>query len=657
MLEELAAVKSRMAARFHDSPQSKRRSNQPIPKWIWSALAMVGLSCLAGCHGVSVPFTNSISSLLVRRAGAAIASQNVDRTGGKTKSASGRNDGPIVTDTSARNRSAERKSTVGSQRGELRQPDGPGLIANSGLSKPIESELSGEDEDTNPIEVVVFRQPESGGNRQSDADADPSKIDSDFTQSLRLTFPPEIPGANVPRLSLPATQGGDDPKLAAAKQAAIEELFPATPEPSTFVVKTDRVMTLAELEQLALENSPIITQALASITVSQGAAFQAGVYPNPVFGYEADTVGSSFTRNYQGVYLSQLVKTANKLPLQRAAANMELMNSQLAYERTQLEVLRLVRAGYYNVLVSQEATRINGGVVRFTNRVLEIMKNRLEGGRQAPYEVSQMRSLVKQAYTTKVQSENRYVSAWKQLAVAVGLPELAPTTLEGRVDQSVPNHDFDALLERVLMVHPDLVASKNLESQSRYELQYQQAVPIPDVTVAGALQNDFTTPGYQRTSYNVNVSVPVPLFDQNKGNIRSAQGRLKSSSQQYAVTKNQLTVELADAFERFQTSRVQAEYYRMQILPDLAQAYLGVYDRHRSGSQGVDFGDIIVAQQNMAAGVAAYIGSLSMQWIALTDIANLMQLRNFDEILHELPNGIPSESEVLPAPTQEGGRP
>ena len=245
------------------------------------------------------------------------------------------------------------------------------------------------------------------------------------------------------------------------------------------------------------------------------------------------------------------------------------------------------------------------------------------------------------------------------MAVAVGLPELEPTTLEGRVDQSVPNHDFDALLERVLMVHPDLLASKNLESQSRYELKYQESVPIPDVTVAGALQNDFTTPGYQRTSYNVNVSVPVPIFDQNKGNIRSAQGRLKHSSQQYAVTKNQLTNELADAFERFQTARVQAEYYRTQILPDLAQAYLGVYDRHRSGSPNVAFGDIIVAQQNMAAGVTTYILALSTQWIALTDIANLMQVRNFEDLLHELPTGIPTESENVPSPAllPEGGRP
>lgn len=555
-------------------------------------------------------------------------------------------------------RPAERTQSskhAAADRGELEDPAEPAreltrLDKDSGLSKPYD------DDSSNPIEVVAYRQPQMAKKVQLGAESDPGVVDSDYTQSLRLTFPAEIPGANVPRLSLPGTQGGDDPQLAAKKQAAIDLLFPVSPELASYVVSTEQRMTLAELEQLALENSPIITQALASITVNQGAAFQAGVYPNPVFGYEADTVGSSYTRNYQGVYLSQLVKTANKLPLQRAAANMQLMNSQLAYERTQIEVLRMVRAGYYNVLVAEEATRINGGLVHFTNRVLEIMKDRLKGGRQAPYEVSQMRSLVKQAYTNKVQSENRYVSSWKQLAVAVGLPELPPTSLEGRVDQAVPNHGFDAILERVLMVHPDLLASKNLESQSRYELKFQQSVPIPDVTVAGALQNDFTTPGYQRTSYNVNVSVPVPIFDQNKGNIRSAEGRLKHSSQQYAVTKNQLTNDLADAFERFQTARVQAEYYRNQILPDLAQAYLGVYDRHRSGSQGVDFGDIIVAQQNMSTGVATYIGSLLTQWIALTDIANLMQLRNFDDILHDIPE-VGGADLPTPAPIQEGGRP
>ncbi len=503
------------------------------------------------------------------------------------------------------------------------------------------------------VEIVGFQesdtQSKSADPTNDEASHSQTPIVDNGPRSLRLSFPPEIPGAMAPRLMLPRTQREDDPKLIAKKMAVIDMLFPPPTVPKQIVAPHERTMDLEELEELALQHNPIIAQALASITMSQGKAIQSGVYPNPVFGYEADTVGSSFTRNYQGIYVSQQVKTAGKVPLQRAAANMELMNAQLAYERTQLEVLRIVRARYYDVLVSQESTRINDALTRFANEVYSIMIERLKQGQQAAYELSQLNGLVNQARAILVQSQNRYLSAWKQLAVATGVPELPLATLEGRVDMPVPNHNYDVLFERMLSVHPDLHASRNLESQSRLELQLQKVIPIPDITVGGALQNDSTVPGYQRTSYNLNVSVPIPIFDRNQGNIRSAVGKLNQSSQQYAVARNQLTNDLADAFERYQTGRVQAEYYRNKILPDLARAYLGVYERHISNSKEVAFGDIIVAQQNLATGVGIYITTLSMQWGALTDIANLIQLREFRELLSDLPSA--SSGTMIDQPT------
>ena len=130
------------------------------------------------------------------------------------------------------------------------------------------------------------------------------------------------------------------------------------------------------------------------------------------------------------------------------------------------------------------------------------------------------------------------------------------------------------------------------------------------------------------------------------------------SSRQYAVATNQLTGQLADAFERYQNGRFQSEYYRTQILPDLARAYRGVFDRHIAASDKVAFGDIIVAQQNLAGGVSAYIASLVLQWNAAVDIANLMQLRDFQTLFSDLPP-IPDSAKYGAPSTlpQEGAQP
>ena len=553
---------------------------------------------------------------------------------------------------------ADFKSDVPSQVGGSKQSQRSIEITQTSATSQFDS--TNVQHDSSLIKILSFNDNENDLIAPSNIlgrDGCPSQLHSatqDRHKSLRLKFPTEIPGAGSPTISLPVTDL-DHPER---KISAINTLFPQPADSKPLDTPVGPAMTLEELEDMAMNNSPIIAQALAAITMNQGATIQAGVYPNPVVGYEADTVGSSFTRNYEGVYMSQTVKVAGKVPLQRAAANMDLMNSQLAYERTRQQILHDVRTAYYNVLVYQEANRINGALVRFTNQVYAIMIDRLKNGEQAGYELAQLRTLVKQAQTILVNSQNRLVSSWKQLAVATGCPELPPSPLEGRCDISVPNLDYDILLERVLSVHPDLQASRNLEAQARLNLKLQKAIPIPDPTVTGVFQNDSTVPGYGRTSYNLNVSVPVPFFDRNQGNIRTAFGKLDMSSRQYAVATNQLTGQLADAFERYQNGRFQSEYYRTQILPDLARAYRGVFDRHIAASDKVAFGDIIVAQQNLAGGVSAYIASLALQWNAAVDIANLMQLRDFRLLFSDLPPVPDSLNDGTISPTpQEGAQP
>ena len=44
-------------------------------------------------------------------------------------------------------------------------------------------------------------------------------------------------------------------------------------------------------------------------------AIQAGLHPNPMFGYVADTISTANTAGYQGVFFEQMIKTAGKLEL------------------------------------------------------------------------------------------------------------------------------------------------------------------------------------------------------------------------------------------------------------------------------------------------------------------------------------------------------
>src|SRR5947199_2314998 len=68
--------------------------------------------------------------------------------------------------------------------------------------------------------------------------------------------------------------------------------------PAVNVPCTKDSLTLADLEQLALERNPTLVQAAANVDDAQGRATQSGLYPNPTVGYVGEQMGP---RNLSGL--------------------------------------------------------------------------------------------------------------------------------------------------------------------------------------------------------------------------------------------------------------------------------------------------------------------------------------------------------------------
>src|SRR5204862_4404673 len=111
-------------------------------------------------------------------------------------------------------------------------------------------------------------------------------------------------------------------------------------------------LDLAQLQGMALANHPALRVAAAAVESARGAAVQAGLPPNPTFGFEADTIGSGGTAGQQGAKYEQLIKTAGKLKLAQEAALMNVVNAQVALRRAQIDLTAQVRGTYFGVLVA-----------------------------------------------------------------------------------------------------------------------------------------------------------------------------------------------------------------------------------------------------------------------------------------------------------------
>src|SRR5262245_38718135 len=123
-------------------------------------------------------------------------------------------------------------------------------------------------------------------------------------------------------------------------------------------------LTLAYLEQTALQSNPTLVQAAAKLEAARGRTTQAGLYPNPTIGYTGEEIGAAGTAGQQGIFIDQVIVTAGKLRLNRAKFAQEITQSEWQATAQQYRVLNGVRMRFYKVLALERLIEVQTGLVQ-----------------------------------------------------------------------------------------------------------------------------------------------------------------------------------------------------------------------------------------------------------------------------------------------------
>ena len=445
-------------------------------------------------------------------------------------------------------------------------------------------------------------------------------------QKIDLSIPEQVPGSETPEIELPRER--------TEREKATALLYPQLPplaaEPVPMMGPNDSPYTLEDLQRLAAANSPTLRQAAANVEVARGNLQQAKAYANPTTGFEAGPNANNTATGTYGAFVDQTIITAGKLKLAAASAEMDLQNAELALRKARNDLATQVRKAYYTYVVDRETVRVIKALARFTDEVYRLQAEMLAGGFAAGHEPAALRS---QAFAIRLaykQAITDYVYDWKQLVAAIGLPQMPLSAVAGEVDRLIPYYDYDTVLAYVLQNHTDVVTARNTLSGARYDLKLAQVTPIPNVDVRFDLWKEYTVLPKQQF-HAVSVSVPMPVWNQNRGNIRAATATVVNASEGPHQVELNLTQGVAAAYDSYKDSLAAIEYYRRYMLPDQVRYYRGVFER-RKVDPNFAFNDLVTAQQTLVADVTAYLGILEKLWSSIVAVADYLQTDDFYQL-------------------------
>ena len=438
-------------------------------------------------------------------------------------------------------------------------------------------------------------------------------------QRFELKIPESIPGSETPLVKVP-----DDLEKRPAAAAQLFPPLPALPDEPTPVPGPDgRPYTLEDLHKLAAANNPALRQAISDVEAARGVLKQSVTYPNPTIGYETNPNNNNTGSATQGFFIDQVVKTGGKLTLAGAAAKMNLINAELALKRARSDLATTIRGDYYTLLVARETVRVNKGLAHFADEIFRLQADLYGGGFAASHEPA---ALLSQAFIVRLahkQAIANYIYAWKQLVADIGLRQLPLSQVDGQVDRLIPYYDYDQILAHVLRNHTDVLTAKYTLKGSEYALKLARVTPIPDVEVRGDIFKEHMIQPFQNY-FMVSLSIPFPIWDQNIGNIRAAAAaKVRAAEGPHTVEVN-LTTNLATAYATYMSNLYAMDYYRRNILPNQVRYYRGVFERRRVDPQAA-FGDLVQAQQTLAADVTSYLGILNSLWTSVVSVADFLQ--------------------------------
>jgi cobalt-zinc-cadmium efflux system outer membrane protein len=118
------------------------------------------------------------------------------------------------------------------------------------------------------------------------------------------------------------------------------------------------------------------------------------------------------------------------------------------------------------------------------------------------------------------------------------------------------------------------------------------------------------------------VSIPLPFFDRNQGNVLESARRVDKARDELATTALRLDAELSQAREEFELAQRQAHALRNDILPGAQSAY----DAASTGFEYGKFGflDVLDAQRTLLQAKSQYLETLAEAHRAMAAIDRIL---------------------------------
>jgi cobalt-zinc-cadmium efflux system outer membrane protein len=205
------------------------------------------------------------------------------------------------------------------------------------------------------------------------------------------------------------------------------------------------------------------------------------------------------------------------------------------------------------------------------------------------------------------------------------MPQLPIESLYGDLSAELPQMTLEETQQGAATLNA-LVGIAELEVH-RWRILLERAAvePSPTFNIMAGYQRQVAPAIHDQAVGQVTMT--VPLWDKNQGNIRAAKANLGKAVAEVHRVQLELAAQAAAAVGRYQSAEQLALKYLREILPKSRESVELTQNLYQRGE--IDFLRLLSAQRTLNEVNLGYIDAQAARWDAAAEIANLLQVEQF----------------------------
>ncbi|QEM03235.1 TolC family protein [Mucilaginibacter rubeus] len=316
-------------------------------------------------------------------------------------------------------------------------------------------------------------------------------------------------------------------------------------------------ITFPDAEKQFIENNLSLLAQKYNVDASKALIQQAKLWDNPVLSTDQnihDGSTNKFFNHSNGggqifVQLNQVFATAGKRGKQVKVAEDDAKVQEAAFN----DLMRNLR---YNLQLDfSQLGSLNAQQLVYQNEIksatelVNAIQKSFDVGNTSMKDLIRLKALLFGLQNDMVENNRQINDLQTELKTLLQTKE---TTFVQPVinDKPVETVDLDvqSLISQAMTNRPDYLSNQYQLNSATHNLVYQKALAVPDVTLGVSYDQNSS---YARHYYGLQVGFPIPLFNRNQGNIKSAQYNIKSQESTLKQNEFQLKNDVVAAVNQY----------------------------------------------------------------------------------------------------------